>query len=209
MKTFKYIPENHCLSTFSTTGQPLVSRDIFIMEEIWKEMPNFNGIYMASNTGIVKSLDHFCKSKNGGKRIQIGRVLKTTISKKGYFQISLSLNGTRLHTGVHRLVALAFIPNTLNLPQVNHKDGNKLNNNIENLEWCTNKENCIHAVKNNLHNPNYGEKHHMSKLKNSDISNIIDRIKNGETMSLIAIEFNMSVTAVSNIYHKKTYININ
>lgn len=209
MKTFKHIPESQCLSTFSTTGQPLISRDIFIMEEIWKEVPNFNGIYFASNTGIVKSVDHLCKAKNGKQRTQIGRILKPSICKKGYFQISLSLNGVRLHTSIHRAVALAFIPNPNNLPQVNHKDGNKLNNNLNNLEWCTNQENQVHAVKNNLVNHNYGERHHMAKLKNSDILILIDRIKNGETMSAIAKEFGMSVTAVSNIYHKRTYININ
>ena len=76
--------------------------------------------------------------------------MKTSINHKGYEQIYICVNGKKKTTFVHRLVALAFIPNPKNLPQVNHKDGNKLNNNVDNLEWVSDNTNQIHAFRNNL-----------------------------------------------------------
>lgn len=73
------------------------------------------------------------------------RVMKANPTLKGYLQVSLALNGKLYPRRVHRLVAEAFIPNPNNLPQVNHKDGNKLNNSVENLEWCTNSYNLHHS----------------------------------------------------------------
>ena len=81
---------------------------------------------------------------------KLKRKMKTSINHKGYEQIYLVVDGKKRTTFVHRLVAIAFLPNPLNLKQVNHKDGNKLNNNVNNLEWCTDAQNHEHAFKNNL-----------------------------------------------------------
>jgi len=177
--------------------------------EIFKVIPNTNGIYFASNVGTIKSIDHTACLNNGFSRIQKGRILKPHICKKGYLQLSIKLNNKRIHTSAHRLVALAFIENPNNYPQVNHINTIKTDNRVENLEWCTNKQNNSHAIENNLMRPNYGEKNHMAKLKNEDVFLIIDRINKGETMSKISRDYSMSVTAISNIYHRKTYINLN
>lgn len=111
------------------------------MEEIWKTIKECKD-YQVSNLGRVKSLKY---DKENGK---IMRPYKTT---KGYLQIDLSLDGrkreNRLHLAVHRLVAEAFIPNPNNLPQVNHKDENKENNCVYNLEWCTNEYNATYGTK--------------------------------------------------------------
>lgn len=185
------------------TGQLKVKSDIE-----WKKVDGFNGTYYVSKCGLFKSVNHSCKCKNGKTRIQYGRILKQDVSKKGYLQVSLNFGKQKLHTGIHRMVALAFIPNPENKPQVNHIDGNKLNNHADNLEWCTNKENQIHAVKNNLHNPNYGEKHHMAKLTNSEAEEIRNRFNKGVTLKTVSLEYGISMAALSKIKQNKTYINL-
>ena len=175
--------------------------------EVWKDLPNYEGIYQISNYGSIRSLDHYVKSKVN-KRIQYGRVRKPQLSKKGYLQISIIKNGKKLNTGIHRLVAIAFIPNINNYEQVNHIDSNKLNNNVSNLEWCTNKQNADHATKNNLRRCNYGEKHHMTKLKDKDVFNVRKLLSLGKTQTEIARIYNVSNTAIyyisKNRNHTKT-----
>jgi hypothetical protein len=102
--------------------------------EQWKAVAECNGEYQVSNFGRVKSLKH-------GKE----RILKPAIGTRGYLQNELSTNGNRKNWALHRLVALAFIGNPENKPQINHIDGNKINNHIDNLEWVTRKENMEHA----------------------------------------------------------------
>ena len=103
------------------------------MVEIWKPIENYED-YSISNFGNVYS----------SKRT---RILKPTNTTKGYIQVHLSKNGKVKNAPIHRLVAKAFIENVDNKPQVNHIDGNKKNNNVTNLEWCTNLENQRHARK--------------------------------------------------------------
>lgn len=109
------------------------------MQEIWKDIEGFNGFYQVSNLGNVKSY----------KQNKI-KYLNKRITPKGYIEFKLTKNGKSNYYKAHRLVAQAFIPNPNNLPQVNHIDCNKQNNCIDNLEWCTNSENQIHAYKNGL-----------------------------------------------------------
>lgn len=117
-------------------------------EEIWKTLPT-NSNYEVSNTGLVRSIDR--KVWNGkGFANHKGRILKQSISKRGYKTIT---NHSGLPSQqVHRLVAMAFIDNPQNKPQVNHIDGNKTNNNVSNLEWCDNSENQLHAYRSGLQN---------------------------------------------------------
>jgi hypothetical protein len=176
-------------------------------EEIWKDVPGYEKYYQVSNLGNVKSYDRFCEGRNGSGK-QTGRVLKHQKSYKGYLRVGLVVDKKTFNTGIHRLVALAFIPNPENKPQVNHKNGIKTDNTVENLEWCTNKENQIHAVKNNLHKPNYGEKHHMSKLTNKQVLEIRNLHKKGVKNVELAKKYNITQTAMSNILRKKTYINL-
>ena len=119
------------------------------MKEIWKDIPNFEGLYQVSNLGNIKGLDRYVNSaiKNNNRVKRKGKLLKQ-YNKRGYFQVSLSKNHKRYYFNVHRLVAIAFLPNPDNLPQVNHKDENPLNNILSNLEWCTAKYNCNYGTRN-------------------------------------------------------------
>lgn len=174
------------------------------IKEKWKDLPNYEGIYTVSNTGIIKSLDHYVKCHQG-KRIQFGRIRKPQLSVKGYHQITIVKNGVKLSTGIHRLVAIAFIPNPNNYEQVNHKDGNKLNNHVSNLEWCSNRQNADHATINNLRKCNYGEKHHNTKLKNEDVFNIRKLLSLGKTQTEIGKMYNVTSTAIYYIKHNKNH----
>ena len=110
------------------------------MEEIWKEIKGYEGLYKVSNIGRVKSLGRWVYYKNKGKRWQEEKIMKLSLNKRAYQIVGLSKNGVKLYQ-VHRLVAEAFIPNPNNLPQVNHKDENKENNVVKNLEYCDAKYN--------------------------------------------------------------------
>ena len=98
------------------------------MEEIWKDVKGYEGLYQVSNLGNVKS-------------IRKNIIKKPSRLPKGYLQMRLSKNGKNKYISIHRLVAQAFIPNINNYPCVNHKDCNPQNNKVNNLEWCTYKEN--------------------------------------------------------------------
>lgn len=177
------------------------------MIEEWKEVDNYEGIYFVSNYGNVKSVDHYPENRTGR---QTGRVLKQTLCYKGYLRVGLSLNKKKFITGAHRLVAKAFIPNLNNYPQVNHINGVKNDNRVENLEWCTNSQNQIHAVKNGLCNPNHGDRHHMSKLKNEDVIKYREQYETiGINQQDLAKKHSISVTAINNMLRRKTYIKIN
>ena len=121
-------------------------------QEIWKDIEGYEGKYQVSNYGNVRSLMYH--NAKGIKRISL---LKPATDNRGYFRCALSKNNILKTYKVHRLVAQAFIPNPNNYPQINHLDGNKKNNNAENLEWCTNSVNQIHAYSHNLNQGSRGK----------------------------------------------------
>ena len=111
------------------------------MEEVWKDIEGFEGLYQVSNKSRVRSLDWYQTrySRNGKEYLQLhkGRILKTRLNPSGYPYVNLYKDGVMISKTLHRLVAIAFIPNPDNLPFINHKDENPANPSISNLEWCT------------------------------------------------------------------------
>lgn len=121
------------------------------MEEIWKEIKGYEGLYEVSSYGRIKRLEReywHTHNKTNNKIKEI--ILKLDSINKKYEQIQLTKNNTIKKFLVHRLVAIAFIPNKHNKLQVNHIDENKLNNNVNNLEWCTQSENINHGNRNKI-----------------------------------------------------------
>lgn len=119
------------------------------MEE-WRNIKNYEG-YQVSNLGRVRSFNKTTFSKIHGVRHWKNRILKERLdSKNKMLSVQLYKDGKGRSYLIHRLVAQAFIPNLENKPQVNHIDGNRFNNKVSNLEWCTSKENNLHALRNNL-----------------------------------------------------------
>jgi hypothetical protein len=112
------------------------------MVEIWRDIVGYEGLYMVSSLGRVKSLGNGCSNNSKERFLKIGH------NSRGYCIVKLYKNGTKRTIVVHRLVAAAFIPNPYNLPQVNHKDENKDNNDVSNLEWCTNEYNHNYGTRN-------------------------------------------------------------
>ena len=145
------------------------------MKEIWKDIHEYEGYYQVSNKGNVRSLDRYVVANNkGGTKLLKGRSMKLTQTKgrdgHGYMAVNLRKNGTSKVKLVHILVAEAFLPNLDKLPTVNHIDGDKTNNNVNNLEWCSYRDNNIHALYNKLRQPRGREV--VQKDENGEIVNI-------------------------------------
>lgn len=164
------------------------------MNEVWKEIPNFEK-YEASSLGRIRNRKTL-------------RVLKTFVNNMGYERVGIRDSKSAKTAYVHRLVAMSFIKNSLNKSDVNHIDGNKLNNELSNLEWASSSENNQHARDSGLHS-GIGETHYLSVLTESDVKNI-RKIYSERNISQnkIAIMFNVSHGTIWAILNGKTWKNI-
>ena len=135
------------------------------MKEVFEDLKGYEDTYQISEFGRI-----FSKRRLVGNKIIFGRELEPQLTSDGYLKVTLSKDGTSKRFYVHRLVAMQFIDNINNLEQVNHIDGNKLNNNVTNLEWCTKEENQNHAVEHNL--MQHGEARPSAILKESEVIEI-------------------------------------
>lgn len=131
------------------------------MLEQWREIKGYEGLYEVSTKGNVRGLDRYVTQLtchgNYMTRLYKGCIVKPRIGKVGYKYLHLSKDGVRTTFKVHRIVAINFINNPHNKPEVNHKDGNKINNDVNNLEWVTSSENKKHAIDLGLKINDFGE----------------------------------------------------
>ena len=151
-------------------------------EEIWKSIDGFENLYEVSNTGKVKSLERTVKTKNGTFQSYKERILKQH-DNKGYFAVVLCKEGKIYPKLVHRIVAEAFIQNPLNKPFVDHIDACSKNNNVSNLRWVTQKENCLNPItRENNSKSKIGHKPYL--LKHTEESKRkMSEIKRGKPLS--------------------------
>lgn len=133
--------------------------------EIWKDVPGWVGLYQCSNLGNVRSLDRINVGKDGKQRFFNGKKMSSTISPDGYCCLTMRYGERKIKALLHRVIAETWIFNKYKKPHVNHINGIKTDNRIENLEWATARENNLHALNTKLRvmnmsgirNPNYGK----------------------------------------------------
>lgn len=167
-------------------------------KEVWKDIPGYEGKYQASTLGKIRSLNY-----NNEKHCKI---LSPARNLKGYLQLNLRINGQVRCKKVHRLVAETFIQNLQNRPQVNHINGVKDDNRVENLEWCTNLENTQHSwIFLNRKSPikgKFGRLHHNSiPVKMYNING--NFIREYESRTMAARELNLSSGHISEVVKNK------
>lgn len=163
------------------------------MREVWKDIKNYEGLYQVSNLGRVKSLQGW----NGRKYVRRERILNpyTQHIGKTYYRsvVKLINNGISKDMKVHRLVAIAFLPNPDNYKIINHKDGNPLNNRVDNLEWCTQKYNVNHAIENELS---------IKRINTIDKETLVTMLNNNFTYDEIAEKLGIAKGTVFNYIRK-------
>ena len=179
-------------------------------DEIWKDVVGYEGLYKVSNLGSVVGLEREYLCHNNARRKVIGGKMYTAINGRGYYAVRLSKNGVRISATIHRLVAKAFISNPQHKPCINHKNGVKTDNRVENLEWCTAKENIIHSFEKLKRKAPKGAKHARSKpcIQRLLSGEIVNRFPNpyaaseatGIKMGNIWFAINKSKSGVSNGY---------
>lgn len=169
-------------------------------KEIWKDVKGCNGRYQVSNLGRVKSLPKKTKTKT--------MIMTGTITKIGYIRFNLSVNkNMKKHHLAHRLVAIAFLDNKENKRCVNHIDGNKINNRVENLEWCTHLENNRHAMRTGL-NIIAGESNGQAKLTEKIVLSIRKSRSEGKKYREISELYGVPENALGKILLRRTWRHI-
>lgn len=171
------------------------------MDEIWKDIKGYEGLYQVSNLGRVKSLDTIDRLHRKHK----SNIKHQCNNGNGYLIVNLKHNGKQKNHLVHRIVATTFLENPDNKREVNHKDGNKQNNCVDNLEFVTRSENIKHAFKMGLNKNLKGVNHPKFKLTIEQVKFIKEHAKPYDSeysFEILGRRFNISSTVVKKIYYQ-------
>lgn len=176
------------------------------MTEIWKDIPEYEGYYKISNIGNIKAVTREIKNRWGRISVRQGMLKAPVQNGDGYFTIYLCKNGLRKKFFIHRLVAIAFISNIENKPDVNHLNGIKTHNHVDNLEWVTKSENTKHAYRMSLKIPMRGELNGRVKLTEEKVIEIKQRYNTGNvSYRILANEYNVDKALIARIIKGKSW----
>jgi len=188
---------------------------IDIKNEIWLPIPNFEGYYEASNMGRIKSLDRTIEKpdEKTGKisyMTRRGKIFKIRFKhNRRYMSIRLSKNGKTVGYPIHRIIAMIFVPNPDNKPQVNHINGIKTDNRAENLGWVNNSENILHAIDSGLMKYAIGESHGSAIFTEDNVLRIRELYASKKyNLEEIGKMFNTNRSRIHEIVKRKTWKHI-
>lgn len=178
------------------------------LEEVWKPIEGFEGFYVISRDGDIKSVERWIHLKSHSY-IKKEQDIIQSINPSGYKQVKLYNNtGKTKSIVVHRLIAFTFLENPNEYKYINHIDGNKLNNNLSNLQWCTSSQNNTHAYRTGLKKPeNYaGEACYFAKLTEKEVIAIREEYKlNKPFQRRLAEKYNTTITNINMIINRNTW----
>lgn len=182
--------------------------------EVFVDIPGHEGYYQVSNYGNVRSLDRVIKEKTAKTQTLKGRILKPRINRGGYYYVGLRKNGTKATFAIHQLVAQAFLDNPDNKPIVNHINGIKTDNNVNNLEWATYSENLSHAyntgLRTSVSSKAIGQKNYKRKLKPEQVIEIKRLLAEGNlTHKEIATKFSVARSTITEIKSGRRWKHLN
>lgn len=181
-----------------------------LLNEEFRPIEKYENLYEISNYGRIKSLGIYHGKTNN--YFYKPHIIKSNKTREGYLIVCLTNYGDRKYFSIHRLVAIAFINNPNNYKEVNHKDSNRTNNMVTNLEWCTRSYNCKYSYSHNnrkhidVHLK--GENNPNSRFTNNDIKDMIKLRNKGLKFREIAEKYNTTADYVSQIYNKKIWKHI-
>jgi len=178
-----------------------MNRPELTVVEKWEWVQGYEGLYKVSSKGNVKS---YYGKTNTAKDVHDNYIIMSPALINQYLSVSLHKDKKSKMFRVHRLVATAFLENENQYKYVNHIDGNKTNNSVDNLEWCTNSMNILHSLRTGL-SKNVGETHCHSKLKESYIPEIIFMKENGYGMTFIGRLYGVDAETIRAIFKGKTW----
>lgn len=177
---------------------------LIMNKEQWKDILGYEGIYQVSNEGNIRSVGRFIKNNTSIYWREGSLLCPYKGGTSIYYTVSLSKEGNVRKRMVHRLVAQHFLNDWNEHLEVNHKDGDKLNNNVSNLEMCDRMYNIQHSITYNLKH-DYGENSKNAKLTNSQINQIRELHKNGVMQKTLANMYGVCKQTICNIIHYKRY----
>lgn len=183
--------------------------EIIVEKEEWKDIEGYEGLYKISNSGKILKLPYTILDKESNIRNYKGGSTPTPINSSGYKKCILRKEGIAKNYYLHRLMAIAFIPNPNNYPVINHKDGNKLNCNLSNLEWCTHSDNDKHSLNMGLRSTSAYNKikvgENSRRFSDEDVCEIFDMFESGMSKQEISEKFGCYSSVICNIINGKTY----